>query len=482
MVSTPVYSAQAVKAWENRWFDAGNSSYGLMQQAALMMANALSARLMPHSRLCIWCGAGNNGGDGYLLAVYLADQYDVHIHQTAPPAGHDVKRAHQAAIDHGIHISDQPMAADVHVDAMFGSGLDRALSTQWLDVIDAFNRQSGQKIAIDIPSGLHPDTGMPLPHAVQADLTLCLMGYKSGLLMGRAKSMTGEIINLPLIPTDNQIQPIAMIDDTLPMLPARSGAHSHQHKGDFGSVMVIGGSEMMGGAAILSAEAAIGMGAGRVTVATHRAACPAVIARAPNLMTGDIEQISACQLGRMSAVCIGMGLGRDAWSAKVFDDCMAMMIQLDVPVVVDADGLWHLASRQIDLPKGFIGTPHHAEAARLLGMTAADIEADRIGAITALQAKYGGQWLLKGANSLTIDHIAQIRICTLGNAHMATAGMGDVLSGMMAGILAQAPDTPISQITALHAHSGDLLAANGIAVDVNEMAKTAAKILKSCAR
>ncbi len=134
------------------------------------------------------------------------------------------------------------------------------------------------------------------------------------------------------------------------------------------------------------------------------------------------------------------------------------------------------------LPANVIATPHHAEAARLLDIHADEVEADRIGAIRALQARYGGQWVLKGANTLSIDMHGKIRICTLGNAAMATAGMGDVLSGMMAGILAQAPDTPIHQIVALHAHCGDVLSADGIVVDVNQMGRIASQTLKAIAK
>ncbi len=475
---TPVYLAKSVKDWESRWFAAGNSSYGLMQQAALMMANHLLSVLAP-SRVCIWCGSGNNGGDGYLLAVYLSRHHQVSIYQIAPPTSTDAMRACQAAIDAGISIADRPAVADVHIDAIFGNGLDRPLSDEMLAVVAAYNAQSGYKIAIDIPTGLHPNTGMLLPVCMSADMTLCLMGYKAGLLMGYAKSHVGKLICLPLIPADDGLPAVAWIDNTLPALPARDGARSHQHKGDYGSVMVIGGHPTMGGAVIMSGEAAISVGAGRVTIATHPNHHPAIITRRPNLMVQDISDITLDKLAHMTAVCIGMGLGRDAWSVQVFEQSLQALAQLDIPVVMDADALWHLAHHpDVRLPTHVIATPHHAEAARLLGIRADDVEADRISTIRALQARYGGQWVLKGANTLTIDQHGTIHICTLGNAGMATAGMGDVLSGMMAGILAQAPDTPIHQIVALHAHCGDILSTDGVVVDVNQMGQMASQVLK----
>ena len=478
----PVYTAQAVKDWESRWFAAGNSSYGLMQQAALMMANHLLGQLPP-SRVCIWCGSGNNGGDGYLLAVYLSRHHTVHIYQIAPPASADAMRACQAAIDAGISITDAPVAADVHIDAVFGNGLDRPLTGEMLAIVDDYNVHTGYKIAIDIPTGLHPDTGMPLPACMRADMTLCLMGYKVGLLTGCAKSHVGKLICLPLIPVDDALIATARIDNTLPALPARGGTRSHQHKGDYGSVMVIGGHPTMGGAVIMSAEIAISVGTGRVTISTHPNHHPAIIARKPNLMVHDIDQMDEARLEHMTAICIGMGLGRDAWSAQVFERYLPIMAGMSIPVVMDADALWHLAAHpDTRLPANAIATPHHAEAARLLGISADEVEADRIHAIRSLQARYGGQWVLKGANTLTIDMHGVIRICTLGNAAMATAGMGDVLSGMMAGILAQAPDTPIHQIVALHAHCGDMLSADGIVVDVNQMGQIASQTLKAIAK
>lgn len=478
----PVYSAKAVKDWESRWFAAGNSSYGLMQQAALMMANHLLGQLPP-SRVCIWCGNGNNGGDGYLLAVYLSRHHQVSIYQIAPPASADALRACQAAIDAGISITNAPVVADVHIDAVFGNGLDRPLTGEMRAIVDDYNVHTGHKIAIDIPTGLHPDTGMPLPVCMRADLTLCLMGYKVGLLTGCAKSHVGKLICLPLIPVDDTLIATAHIDNTLPALPAREGSRSHQHKGDYGSVMVIGGHPTMGGAVIMSGEAAISVGAGRVTISTHPNHHPAIITRKPNLMVHNIDQMDEARLEHMTAICIGMGLGRDKWSLVVCDAYRQKLAQLSIPIIIDADALWWLAHcSDTHLPANVIATPHHAEAARLLDIHADEVEADRIGAIRALQARYGGQWVLKGANTLTIDMHGVIRICTLGNAAMATAGMGDVLSGMMAGILAQAPDTPIHQIVALHAHCGDVLSADGIVVDVNQMGQIASQTLKAIAR
>ena len=182
-------------------------------------------------------------------------------------------------------------------------------------------------------------------------------------------------------------------------------------------------------------------------------------------MLGDIDDADTLNnLAKMHAVCFGMGLGRDEWATqtfkRVFDHLLANMA--NKAVILDADALWHLATYPLQgkLPQKWVLTPHSSEAARLLDTTAQTIEADRFAAIHALQHTFGGQWVLKGANSLVLDHTGALEICALGNAGMATAGMGDVLSGMMAGILAQF-DTSSMTAVALHAHAGDLLAKDG---------------------
>ena len=508
----PIYPAREVAAWEQRWFRMGNSSFGLMQQAALTMANQLMPTLSDYiqanktlshptahlPKIVVWCGAGNNGGDGYLLAVYLAERLagmgSVSIYKVLPPLSADAKKAYDIAADNSLMMTESLNealgGACVHIDALFGNGLDRDLGAKMLSVVSAFNTAHGLKIAIDLPSGLHPDTGMPLPLATQCDITLCLMGYKAGVLMGHAKSYVGKLICLPLIPADDELPTLAFIDNRLPLLAARHGKHSHQHKGNYGSLMVIGGSEGMGGAVMMAAESALKLGAGRVTVLTHKLHHPAILARTPALMVADMHDAKWLnQLISMDTLCIGMGMGRDTAAASLTYDVLNLAKTQGQTVVLDADALWHLATDDFSslyeaspLPAHWIATPHHAEAARLLGTTADLVEADRIGAIIALQEKYGGQWLLKGANSLTIDAAGMVRICTLGNAKMATAGMGDTLAGMMAGILAQKPAAPIHgsvihSICALHAHCGDLLQADTIAIDVSHMAGMAAQVL-----
>lgn len=462
----PIYTAEDVRLWEQRWFDQDNSSFGLMCQAALLMAHHIIDIAHDTDSICVWCGTGNNGGDGLMIARYLHDfGFDVTVVLPNPPTTPDANRALAQTQMTSILISDDinnAPPADIQIDAIFGIGLSCALDEDYQALIHRFNDNQGLKISVDVPSGLHANTGIALPVCVRADVTLCLIGLKSGLFGSTSKDAVGRVITVPLIPSDGAIRPIAHLVDTPPTLPPRK--HT-AHKGDFGSVMVIGGHPHMGGAVIMSAESAMATGAGRTTVLTHVNHHSAILSRSPNLMLGDIDDADALDsLAKMDAVCFGMGLGRDGWAKQtfkhIFDHLLANMA--NKAVILDADALWHLATypMQCKLPQKWVLTPHSSEAARLLDTAAQAIEDDRFAAIHALQHTYGGQWVLKGANSLVLDHTGALEICTLGNAGMATAGMGDVLSGMMADILAQYDTSPMTAVT-LHAHAGDLLAKDG---------------------
>ncbi|MFU8925095.1 NAD(P)H-hydrate dehydratase [Acinetobacter puyangensis] len=476
----PVYHSQSVQAWEKRWFAANNCSYGLMQQAALAMTlqieKTLYQKQLVHQEILVWCGQGNNAGDGYLIAKYLK-QKGLHLTIYAPQAAmsQDAQRARDEAIAAGIHIYSQlPLDKNynIHVDALFGVGLNRPLDQFSQQIITQLNTQPGFKIAIDIPSGLHPNTGVPLPIAIKADLTLSVMALKLGLVIGQAQNYVGELIELPLIPADEQLKPSAYINYNKPVLAKRQAT---QHKGSFGHVLVIGGHPNMGGAVMMAGEAAMASGAGKVTVMCDARHHTAIVARSPNIMLKDIAQTDVAGLSKFLAqidvVCFGMGLGRDAWSETNFHMVVnALKQQSHIHTVIfDADALWFLAQYQhdIQLQAQWIATPHSGEAARLLACNVAEVEQDRVAAIEQLQQQYAGKWLLKGAGSLTLEQDSlgdlHLDICAFGNAGMGTAGMGDVLSGMMAGLKAQFKDEiSLAEIVALHALAGDELAKQGM--------------------
>ena len=489
-----VYHSQSIQAWEQRWFAQQNSSLGLMQQAAWTISQQLIEPFNKNKiqKIAIWCGQGNNAGDGYYIAAFLK-QHGFHITVYAAELGQslDLKQAVQYALLNRVDIQSidyllsenanhqEIQTFDCHIDALFGIGLNRMLDQKWQSIIHLFNSQIGLKIAIDIPSGLHANTGRALPCAIQADQTFTILGYKAGLFTGQGKEYVGKLHLVSLIPIDAELKPLAYLSSEKIVLPKRQ---AFGHKGSYGHVLVVGGHADMGGAVIMSAEAAFHAGAGKVSVVCHAKHHQAILARSPNIMVRDInaldEKTIQHLLTQIDAVCFGMGLGRDEWAEQVYLEWFNLLNQNShLEVVLDADGLWFLAKHPQKLKQHIYATPHSGEAATLLGCKPADVEQDRIVAIHNLQQKYAGQWVLKGAGSLILED--ELFICTQGNAGMGTGGMGDVLAGMIASLKAQFHEqVALHEIVSLHAQAGDLLAENGMrGLQAHEMGKMIYKVV-----
>ena len=489
-----VYHSQSIQAWEQRWFAQQNSSLGLMQQAAWTISQQLIEAFNKNKiqKIAIWCGQGNNAGDGYYIAAFLK-QHGFHITVYAAELGQslDLKQAVQYALLNRVDIQSidyllsenanhqEIPTFDCHIDALFGIGLNRMLDQKWQSIIHLFNSQIGLKIAIDIPSGLHANTGQALPSAIQADQTFTILGYKAGLFTGQGKEYVGKLHLVSLIPIDAELKPLAYLSSEKIVLPKRQ---AFGHKGSYGHVLVVGGHADMGGAVIMSAEAAFHAGAGKVSVVCHAKHHQAILARSPNIMVRDInaldEKTIQHLLTQIDAVCFGMGLGRDEWAEQVYLEWFNLLNQSShLEVVLDADGLWFLAKHPQKLNTHVYATPHSGEAATLLGCKPADVEQDRIAVIQQLQQKYAGQWVLKGAGSLILED--ELFICTQGNAGMGTGGMGDVLAGMIASLKAQFHEqVALHEIVSLHAQAGDLLAENGMrGLQAHEMGKMIYKVV-----
>ncbi|MCU4502827.1 NAD(P)H-hydrate dehydratase [Acinetobacter sp. WU_MDCI_Abxe161] len=464
-----VYHSDDIRAWEQRWFAAQNSSLGLMQQAAWSIAQQLIELFKDQiiNNIAVWCGQGNNAGDGYFIASYLKQAgFQVEIFAAQLGESNDLHCAAQFAKEMKVQIHsnfDVERTFDCHIDALFGIGLNRELNSDWQQAIQKFNKQVGLKISIDIPSGLQANTGQVLPFAVRADHTFTVLGLKAGLFTGLGKEYVGKIHLINLIPIDHELKPVAYLAPTNIKLPKRM---AFGHKGSYGHILVIGGHEQMGGAVIMAAEAAFHAGAGKVTVICHRNHHQAILSRAPNIMLRDINDLNENSikdiLSQVDAVCFGVGLGRDEWAKQIYQQWFNLLNQsTHLETVLDADALWFLAKQPEKLGAHVYATPHPGETATLLGSSTAQIENDRIAAIYALQQKYAGQWVLKGAGSLILEN--NLYICTQGNAGMGTGGMGDVLAGMIASLKAQFhKDIALHEIVTLHAQAGDLLAKNGM--------------------
>lgn len=468
-MQTVVYHSDDIQAWEQRWFAAQNSSLGLMQQAAWSIAQQLIELFKEQSvqNIAVWCGQGNNAGDGYFIASYLKQAgWNVQIFASEVGASADLHQAVQFAKDQLVQIHQGFELAkhfDCHIDALFGIGLNRELNTNWQQAIQQFNEQTGLKISVDIPSGLQANTGCTLPCAIRADHTFTVLGLKAGLFTGQGKEYVGELHLMDLIPIDQELKPLAYLTSTNIKLPKRM---AFGHKGSYGHVLVVGGHEQMGGAVIMAAEAAFYAGAGKVTVVCHQNHHQSILSRSPNIMLRDINDLDEKSikdiLFQVDAVCFGMGLGRDDWAKQIYLQWFNLLNQSeDLEIVLDADALWFLAKQPQKLNAHIYLTPHPGEASTLLECSTTQIENDRISAIYALQQKYAGQWVLKGAGSLILEDA--LYICTQGNAGMGTGGMGDVLAGMIASLKAQFHKAiALHEIVTLHAQAGDQLAKEGM--------------------
>jgi ADP-dependent NAD(P)H-hydrate dehydratase / NAD(P)H-hydrate epimerase len=467
--SGAIYSASQVRDLDRRAIGVfGIEGYELMCRAGSATLDALCA-LWPAARtITVLCGPGNNGGDGYVVArLARARGIGADVVPLGDPralAG-DAGRAYQDYTAEGGRCrlwTPALLEADVIVDALFGTGLARPVGDEAAAMIDGINSSGRPIVAVDMPSGLHADTGAVLGTAVHAQITVTFIGRKQGLYAGEGLDHAGRVI------VDDLDVPAACFDGTIPVarligedavqraLPRRART---SHKGDNGHVLVIGGGPGMPGAARLAGEAALRAGAGLVTLAVHPCNSTTAATR-PELMCvgaaspADLEDL----LGRATVVAAGPGLGQGAW-AEAFIEAA---IESGVSLVMDADALNWLAAHPRSC-EHWVLTPHPGEAARLLGTTPSAVQADRLGSARALQERYGGVAVLKGAGTIVYPPGGPAFVCDRGNPGMAAGGMGDVLTGVVAGIAAQCRDPGLAAQAGVfvHAQAGDLASRAG---------------------
>ena len=442
--------------------------YQLMCRAARSAQHWITRLYPKASSFNVVCGTGNNGGDGFALAKLLFESGHA---VTVTMAGTDFEaqltgEALEAWRDLAADLPKQPFdsalidESDLIVDALLGIGLKGKVRTDSAAIIDWMNRQQGPVFSLDIPSGLSADTGSVLGSAVKADATLTFIAPKQGMFINQARDYVGRVM------VDSLGVPVELFPETRSQLisePLKRMAPLNRaaHKGSQGSLVVIGGDVGFGGAPILSSEAALRTGAGRVTLLTHsESTVTAILARTPEVMVRLANDITVFEsmLQSMDAVAIGPGLGQGDWAFS----CLERVNSLDKPTVVDADALNLIAQGRVSFHENAVFTPHPGEAARLLGCSVTDVQAGPVKSAFALQSELGGVIVLKGAGSIVCDgHKAYI--CDLGNPGMATAGMGDLLSGIIATFLAQGCSLLDSAQMGvwLHAKAGDMASAEG---------------------
>ncbi len=420
----------------------GITLFELMQRAGEAAFTKIRALWPDKQHWLILCGHGNNGGDGYIVAR-LAQSAGLNVTLLAcegtKPLPEEAQQAQEAWLAAGgeIHAPDAPWPeqVDIIVDALFGTGLNRAPGEHYAQLIDKANKAGAPVFAIDIPSGLVAANGTAPGAVINAAHTLTFIALKPGLLTGKARDYVG-LLHFHALSLDawlaGQNAPIARYDASAleNWLPPRKPT---SHKGDHGKLVIIGGDQGTAGAIRMTGEAALRAGAGLVRVLTHKDNLTALLTARPELMAQELsEQALDEALDWADVIVIGPGLGQRDWGKKA----LGKVKKSTKPMLWDADALNLLAIAD-DKRQNRIITPHPGEAARLLNVKTSEIESDRLLAARNLVERYGGVAVLKGAGTVIASEAGEIAIADVGNAGMATGGMGDVLSGIIGSLSGQ---------------------------------------------
>jgi hydroxyethylthiazole kinase-like uncharacterized protein yjeF len=470
MQTIPVFQVDHIRDIEE-WAFSQDPPPPLMARAGLATAELVRA-VAPEKtrRILVLAGPGNNGGDAFVAALHLKRWwFDVRVVFTGDGAKlqGDAKAAFDAWHDAGGTVSDA--IADgfdwqLGIDGLFGIGLQRALDARHAALVNEVNAANCPVIAIDVPSGLEANSGKVLGVAVRAQRTITFLGLKAGLLTRDGPDHTGEI-HLESLGMENPPLPDGhgyLIGDEViaAALPARA---QNSHKGRFGDVLVIGGAHGMVGAALLAGRAALKLGAGRVLVGLLGEGTPVDFVQ-PDLMLRSVEEL--LERESVGAAVIGPGLGQSDAALHA----MSKALRVRAPIVLDADALNLVAAskglkttlQQREQPT--LLTPHPAEAARLLGLETPAIQDDRIAAAQDLAAEFEAAVVLKGCGSICAVPEGTWCINTTGNPGMASAGMGDVLSGILGALLAQGAPAHSALLAGVHVHglAADELVSAGI--------------------
>ena len=494
-----LYSVDQCYELEQQIYDRQDiSEYELMRRAGQAAFDRIKQLIDPDRPWVVFCGPGNNGGDGYVIASHAIDAgMNVHLCEVGGRSNHTgpAAIAREKALNKPDGYIEWPINKcpknAVIIDAIFGIGIDGTPRGMAADVIDWINYYTAGHtvICVDVPSGFNVNTGMTTDHTVIADYTITLLSNKKALYTGQAKDVTGQVVFDDL---NLASQLYATIDPDLIKLDEKMaraplpGRPANAHKGDFGHAMVIGGQhqngQSMGGAVIMAGMAANKMGTGRITIATDGNHILPILAHDSSItpialsVVDDVTQ----HLAGKKAILLGPGLGQSDWAKGIWQATMDYAHDHETAMVMDADGLNLLAENDIehnnrftDLPNTVL-TPHPGEAARLLNITIDDVQADRETAVRRLSDQYNACVVLKGAGSLITAPDQPIFLNPTGNAGMATGGTGDILAGMIAGLMAQGVSPIRAAKSGAYFHG---LAGDHAANTIGQMAMTAMDVI-----
>lgn len=460
----------------------GVSSIVLMERAALAVTEGILNRFgAGGKRVLVVCGSGNNGGDGFAIArMLLLEGFFVTVYF----AGKEEKMSDTCRVQRDIFLKYkerrkedvmfvtewQQQSYDIVIDALFGIGLSRDIDGGMAVLVRRMNDLEAFKLAVDIPSGIHADTGQVLGTAFRADVTYTFGFFKRGLLLHPGIGYAGEVLCRQIGITkesflDEEPEAFSYTGDDLDNLPVR---RPDANKGSFGKISLFAGSGEIGGAAVLAAEAAYRMGSGYVRLFTHDNNRAGVMAHVPEAVAGyyrdDTEEASFLQMcGECYRFCdvaaVGAGIGKGEKAARM----LAYLIQKDEkPLVIDADGL-NIIAESAELKQyltktaktrrfPIIMTPHLLEFSRLCGLEIPQIKRDFPKAVTDYADKMGVILVAKDAVSLVSDRGRRLYINRSGCEAMATAGSGDVLFGMLAALVGASEDAFLSACLCVYIH------------------------------
>jgi NAD(P)H-hydrate epimerase len=480
-----VVSAQEMRALDRQTIEeVGVPGAVLMESAGRGVVDVIESLGEP-GEVVVYAGAGNNGGDGFVVARHLANRgAKVSVILCAPVAkiAGDARTHFYACkrTSQGVEILDgateealrdastRTAGARVVVDALFGTGLQRAITGLFALAVDRINAHAGVKIAVDVPSGLDSDKGVALGACVRADHTVTFAFPKRGLVGAPGFTLAGAMhvvdIGIPARLAEAAGVRTTLLDDGV--LEPLGRRDPLGHKGTHGHLLIVAGSSGKTGAALLCGRGALRSGAGLVTVAAPGDARPGIDGRVPELMTAWYDrpdQIEPLLEGKRALAC-GPGIPTDEKMRAALKKLVAAAARVNLGIVLDADALNHLAHDPTILSSAdarVVLTPHPGEASRLLGVSTADVQADRFTAAETLAKKLDAVVALKGARTVIAAPDGRVAVCPTGNEGMGTGGTGDVLTGVIGALLAGG-ETPFDAACAgvyWHGLSGDLVAA-----------------------
>ncbi len=459
------------------------SSFSIMEQAGCAVAALAQTMVKPAARIIVITGTGNNGGDGYIAAHTLQQNgYNVAVIGMAKtntlPQDAQTAAMQWCKNNTVTVLTNQKKLpkADLYIDALLGIGLKNAVRSCYQPIIAAINNSNTPVLSIDIPSGVCADTGRVLSCAVSATATITFFSAKAGLYTGEGVDYAGNIHHCPLL-KNHPIVSGGRLINTSPDIQFLN-RKKNTHKGHYGHIYLIGGASGMVGALVLASRAAASMGAGKTTAVAMSTAVALDFIH-PEIMWATTSNLD---FENADVIAIGMGLGQSDKAVELLTTTLATK----KTILLDADAINLLAQhsqlkqqlQQRQYPT--VLTPHPTEAARLIGSSTEQINANRIAAAQDIACQTNAITVLKGAGTIIAQPSAQYYICTAGNSGLARAGSGDVLAGLLATLLAQTI-CPIQAVCAgvcLHATAADNLAAKDgqVGLNINQIAPEAARI------